>query len=243
MCGDIPCFDAITDIYISSVAESGAAVEVTMKGYKNGSFKSVTKSGRNIKSQLGFTSHYFKTSSTSDISTLNVGPITVSTTSTTTTDGEVTTTTGDTAQYATSTQGLSYLSKAGLINKCLESSTACQAKILTREEAAAVVAVVGGIPLDSPNAYSDDDQSIYRFQGAYPEIFRDFMKSFKGAKMILLKTNYRNIKSVVELSSWLLKQDLARSPKQLVSDKKSKDKVSVVSCDCLLYTSPSPRDS
>ena len=162
LCGDIPCFDAITDIYISSVAESGAAVEVTMKGYKNGSFKSVTKSGRNIKSQLGFTSHYFKTSSTSDISTLNVGPVTVSTTSTTTTDGEVTTTTGDTAQYATSTQGLSYLSKAGLINKCLESSTACQAKILTREEAAAVVAVVGGIPLDSPNAYSDDDQSIYQ---------------------------------------------------------------------------------
>ena len=80
-------------------------------------------------------------------------------------------------------------------------------------------------------AVGDDDQSIYRFQGAYPEIFTDFMKSFKGAKMILLKTNYRNIKSVVELSSWLLKQDLTRRPKPLVSNKKSKDKVSVVSCE------------
>ena len=80
-------------------------------------------------------------------------------------------------------------------------------------------------------AVGDDDQSIYRFQGAYPEIFKDFMKSFKGAKMILLKKNYRNIKSVVALSSWLLKQDITRSPKALVSDKKSKDKVSVVACE------------
>ena len=34
LCGDTPCFDAITDIYVSSVAESGAALEVTMKGFK-----------------------------------------------------------------------------------------------------------------------------------------------------------------------------------------------------------------
>ena len=77
LCGDIPCFDSITDIYISSVAESGAAIEVTMKGFRNGSSKTVTKSGRNIKSQLGFTSHYFKTSSQSDVSNLSVGPVTV----------------------------------------------------------------------------------------------------------------------------------------------------------------------
>ncbi len=93
---------------------------------------------------------------------MNVGPVTVATSSTTTSSGETTSTTGDTAQYATSTQGLNYLSKAGLLNSCSETSTACQAKILTREEAAAVVAIVGGIPLDAPNAYSDDDTSIYQ---------------------------------------------------------------------------------
>ena len=81
LCGDTPCFDAITDIYVSSVAESGAALEVTMKGFKNGSAKSVTKSGRNIKSQLGFRSHYFKTSSTSDVSNLAVGPVQANTSS------------------------------------------------------------------------------------------------------------------------------------------------------------------
>ena len=163
LCGDTPCFDAITDIYVSGAASSGAATEVTMKGYKNGSAKTVKKSGRNIKSQLGFTSHYFKTSSASDISTLNVGPVTVNTNSTTTSSGgSVVTSSGDTAQYATSTSGLLYLSKAGLLDKCSQSSTACQNKTITREEAAAVVAVTGGVPLDAPNAYSDDDQSIYQ---------------------------------------------------------------------------------
>ena len=34
LCGDSPCFDSVTDIYVSSVAESGAALEVTMKGLK-----------------------------------------------------------------------------------------------------------------------------------------------------------------------------------------------------------------
>ena len=161
LCGDVPCFDSITDIYVSSVAESGAAIEVTMKGFKNGSSKTVKKSGRNIKSQLGFTSHYFKTSSQSDVSNLAVGPVTANN-STTDTGVSTGSSTGDTPQYATSSNGLNYLSKAGLLNKCTQTSSGCQAKTLTREEAAAVVVTVGGLPLDSPNAYSDDDQSIYQ---------------------------------------------------------------------------------
>ena len=161
LCGDTPCFDALTDIYVSSVAESGAALEVTMKGFKNGSAKSVTKSGRNIKSQLGFRSHYFKTSSTSDVSNLAVGPVQANTSSSANGASE-NLSAGETAQYATSSAGLSYLAKAGIINKCDGNSSGCQAKTLTREEAAAIVTVVGGIPQDSPNAYSDDDQSIYQ---------------------------------------------------------------------------------
>ena len=161
LCGDVPCFDAITDIYVSSVAESGAALEITMKGFKNGSAKSVTKSGRNIKSQLGFRSHYFKTSSTSDISNLKVGPVQANSSSSANGASE-NLSAGETAQYATSSSGLNYLSKAGLINQCNGNSSGCQAKTLTREEAAAIVTVVGGIPQNSPNAYSDDDQSIYQ---------------------------------------------------------------------------------
>ena len=161
LCGETPCFDAVTDIYVSSVSESGAALQVTMKGFKNGSAKTVTKSGRNIKSQLGFTSHYFKTSSQSDVSNLNIGPITANNTSTAAVENS-SSSTGDTPQYATSSSGLNYLSKAGLLNVCNETSSACQAKTISREEAAAVVSVVGGVSLDAPNAYSDDDQSIYQ---------------------------------------------------------------------------------
>ena len=161
LCGDTPCFDAVTDIYVSSVSESGAALQVTMKGFKNGSAKTVTKSGRNIKSQLGFTSHYFKTSSQSDISNLSIGPITANSSTTTVVENS-SSSTGDTPQYATSSNGLNYLSKAGLLNVCNETSSACQAKTISREEAAAVVTVVGGVSLDAPNAYSDDDQSLYQ---------------------------------------------------------------------------------
>ena len=160
LCGESPCFDAVTDIYVSSVAESGAALQVTMKGFKNGASKTITKSGRNIKSQLGFSSHYFKTSSQSDVSNLNIGPVTVN--SSTSNDDNSSSSTGDTPQYATSSNGLNYLSKAGLLNICNETSSACQAKTISREEAAAVVTVVGGVSLDAPNAYSDDDQSIYQ---------------------------------------------------------------------------------
>ena len=161
LCGDTSCFDAITDIYVSSVSESGAALQVTMKGFKNGSAKTVTKSGRNIKSQLGFTSHYFKTSSQSDVSNLSIGPITANSTTTTAVESS-SSSTGDTPQYATSSSGLNYLSKAGLLNVCNETSTACQAKTISREEAAAVATVIGGVSLDAPNAYSDDDQSLYQ---------------------------------------------------------------------------------
>ena len=161
LCGETPCFDAVTDIYVSSVSESGAAIQITMKGFKNGSAKTVTKSGRNIKSQLGFTSHYFKTSSQSDVSNLNIGPITANNTTTTAVENS-SSSSGDTPQYATSSSGLNYLSKAGLLNVCNETSSACQAKTISREEAAAVVTVVGGVSLDAPNAYSDDDQSMYQ---------------------------------------------------------------------------------
>ena len=57
---------------------------------------------------------------------------------------------------------INILSKSGLLNNCNETSSACQAKTITREEAAAIVVIAGQLPLDAPNAYSDDDQSVYQ---------------------------------------------------------------------------------
>ena len=44
----------------------------------------------------------------------------------------------------------------------------------------------------------DDDQSIYRFRGAKPEIMLGFERDYPDAKRILLDTNYRSRKQIVE---------------------------------------------
>tara|TARA_Y100001936_G_scaffold126155_1_gene123525 strand:+ start:146 stop:3319 length:3174 start_codon:yes stop_codon:yes gene_type:complete len=80
-------------------------------------------------------------------------------------------------------------------------------------------------------AVGDSDQSIYRFQGAYPEIFDDFRKSFPNCTEILLDVNFRSPPSVVELSTELLQQDQTRIPKALKSGKTSSEKVHVVGCN------------
>ena len=77
----------------------------------------------------------------------------------------------------------------------------------------------------------DSDQSIYRFQGAYPEIFDDFRKSFPDYTEVLLDVNFRSPPSVVTLSAELLQQDPARMPKALSADKTSSERVHVVGCN------------
>ncbi len=76
----------------------------------------------------------------------------------------------------------------------------------------------------------DDDQGIYRFQGAYPEIFNHFRKKFPNCKEILLSENYRNPPSVVGLSGHLLSQDTSRNPKKIIPVKKSQNNVVVAEC-------------
>ena len=80
-------------------------------------------------------------------------------------------------------------------------------------------------------AVGDSDQSIYRFQGAYPQIFDDFRKSFPDCNEILLDVNFRSPPSVVELSTELLQQDPSRTPKKLKSHKTSSEKVHIIGCN------------
>ena len=47
----------------------------------------------------------------------------------------------------------------------------------------------------------DDDQSIYGFRGARPEIMLNFPKDFPGAKEIILDVNYRSTKANVSCAS------------------------------------------
>lgn len=76
----------------------------------------------------------------------------------------------------------------------------------------------------------DDDQSIYRFQGAYLTNFKDFRTHFPNTTVAVLNQNYRSTKNVVKVASQLLSNVANRQPKTLFSDNEGGDKVTVVGC-------------
>jgi DNA helicase II / ATP-dependent DNA helicase PcrA len=79
-------------------------------------------------------------------------------------------------------------------------------------------------------AVGDADQNIYRFQGAYTQIFNDFKKSFPDYTEIQLKENWRNPKKVINLANQLLSQDQFRDTKEIIPTKKDNEPVHVIEC-------------
>lgn len=65
----------------------------------------------------------------------------------------------------------------------------------------------------------DDDQSLYRFRGAKPEIMLGFEKQFK-AKRILLDVNYRSGEPIVKLTSAFIRTNENRFDKDFKSVRK-----------------------
>ncbi len=73
----------------------------------------------------------------------------------------------------------------------------------------------------------DDDQSIYRFRGARPEIMLNFEKDFEGCKRVLLQVNYRSTKNIVDAAANVIKHNKARFDKDIVTEKEEGAKVDV----------------
>lgn len=63
----------------------------------------------------------------------------------------------------------------------------------------------------------DDDQSIYRFRGARPEIMLHFTDDFPDAKKILMGTNYRSAGEIVSHADRLIQKNKIRYKKSFVS--------------------------
>ena len=63
----------------------------------------------------------------------------------------------------------------------------------------------------------DDDQSIYRFRGAKPEIMLGFEKDYPGAEKIILNVNYRCSRPIVEAADRLIKCNKVRFPKDIAT--------------------------
>lgn len=61
----------------------------------------------------------------------------------------------------------------------------------------------------------DDDQSIYRFRGAKPEIMLHFKDDFSTAKMVLLDTNYRSDGEIVSKALNLIGHNKERFDKRI----------------------------
>lgn len=66
-------------------------------------------------------------------------------------------------------------------------------------------------------AVGDEDQCIYSFRGSKPEYMVDFDKCFKEGKKVYLSTNYRSKNNIVNISKKLIKNNLGRNDKKIIS--------------------------
>ena len=68
-------------------------------------------------------------------------------------------------------------------------------------------------------AVGDEDQCIYSFRGSRPEYMVNFQKHFKNSEILYLSTNYRCRKNIVDISMNLIKNNVLRNDKTILSKK------------------------
>ena len=75
-----------------------------------------------------------------------------------------------------------------------------------------IVSLIVWVTQDAPNimVVGDDDQSIYRFQGANIENMLDFHHSYPEVKIIVLEDNYRSKQSILDCASALISNNQER---------------------------------
>lgn len=73
----------------------------------------------------------------------------------------------------------------------------------------------------------DDDQSIYRFRGARPDIMLGFKKDYPDTKEILLDVNYRSTKAIVNGAARVIRHNVNRYPKQIITTNEQGDTVHI----------------
>ncbi|MBQ8914488.1 MAG: ATP-dependent helicase [Lachnospiraceae bacterium] len=83
-------------------------------------------------------------------------------------------------------------------------------------------------PLENVFVVGDDDQSVYGFRGARPEIMFLFEKDFKNTRKYYLVENYRCDKVITKVSSKLIADNKKRFDKKLVSNNTSEGKFEII---------------
>ena len=82
-------------------------------------------------------------------------------------------------------------------------------------------------PEDNLFIVGDDDQSIYAFRGAKPEIMLHFPEDYPDAKTELLACNYRSVSTIVELSQKVISENSRRYKKELFVDRMGGNPVTI----------------
>lgn len=73
----------------------------------------------------------------------------------------------------------------------------------------------------------DDDQSIYKFRGARPELMLNFPKDFKNTKRVILNQNYRCGKEIVQTAEDIISYNTKRFEKKMQAQEDKEAKVEI----------------
>jgi DNA helicase II / ATP-dependent DNA helicase PcrA len=79
--------------------------------------------------------------------------------------------------------------------------------------------------INSVFAVGDEDQCIYSFRGSKPEFMVNFSLLFKESKSLFLSTNYRSTEDIVEIANNLIKNNIKRNEKSMLSNNEIKKKI------------------
>lgn len=81
----------------------------------------------------------------------------------------------------------------------------------TNEAQMRLVRSILSVSTESPNVFAvgDDDQSIYKFQGANIKNLRDFRDTYADTELIILDTNYRSCTEIIDISRAIVVRQLS----------------------------------
>lgn len=86
-------------------------------------------------------------------------------------------------------------------------------------------------PEDNLFIVGDDDQSIYGFRGARPDIMKNFPTDFPGTAIVTLQTNYRSTPEIVETAKKLISHNRIRYEKDSRAEKGHGSPVRLEPCE------------
>jgi DNA helicase-2/ATP-dependent DNA helicase PcrA len=76
----------------------------------------------------------------------------------------------------------------------------------------------------------DDDQSIYGWRGADVSIIQNFKKDYPDATIVILNKNYRSTQIIIDAAYSVIKNNLRRIEKKVVSVNQNGEKIKIIEC-------------